>query len=214
MERHRQPWYNEYIKQQKTVVKNQEWKWTKYRLETNWKNYKKERNIYNRMIKSSKQQKICEKINESSNDAKKLYALINHLSGCTQENPLPTNKSDEILVEEFADFFINKIKTIREKFKRIDCYHHQPVDAPMFRKFRPMTESEISNIIMSMKSKSCELDPILTTLKNTKKMYSDHAWIAFRELFNKAGGTKGYQTNFCCNSIQCVWSHPMEQLAS
>lgn len=160
----RQCWYNDYIKQQKTVVKNQEWKWTKYRLESNWKNYKKERNIYNRMIKYSKHQMICEKINESSNDAKKLYALVNHLSGCTQENPLPINKSDEILAEEFADFFINKIRTIREKFKGIDCYHHQPVDAPIFRKFRPMTESEICKIIMSMKSKSCELDPIPTTL--------------------------------------------------
>ena len=54
MERCRQSWYNDYIKQQKTVVKNQEGKWTKYRLESNWKNYKKERNIYNRMIKYSK----------------------------------------------------------------------------------------------------------------------------------------------------------------
>ena len=74
------------------------------------------------MIKYSKHQMICEKINESSNNAKKLYVLVNHLSGCTQENPLPINKSDEILAEEFADFFINKIRTFREKFKGIDCY--------------------------------------------------------------------------------------------
>ena len=40
-ERHGQPWNNDYIKQQKTIVKNQEQKWIKYRLESNWKNYKK-----------------------------------------------------------------------------------------------------------------------------------------------------------------------------
>ena len=60
------------------------------------------------MIKYSKHQMICEKINESSIDTKKLYVLINHLSGCTQENPLPTDKSDEILTEEFADFLLIK----------------------------------------------------------------------------------------------------------
>ena len=60
------------------------------------------------MIKYSNHQVICEKINESSNDAKKLYVLINHLSGCTQENPLPINNSNEILAEEFADFLLIK----------------------------------------------------------------------------------------------------------
>ena len=116
------------------------------------------------MIKYSKHQLICEKINESSKDAKKLYVLINHLSGCTQENPLPINKSNKILAEEFADFFINKIRTIREKFEGIDCCHYQPVNVPIFSKFRQMTESEICKIIMRMKSKLCELDPIPTTL--------------------------------------------------
>ena len=116
------------------------------------------------MIQYSKHQMICQKVNESSNDARKLYVLVNHLSGCTLENSLPINKSDEILAEESADFYINKIRTIREKFKGIDSYHYQPVDTPIFGKFRPMTESEICKIIMSMKSKSCKLDPIPTTL--------------------------------------------------
>ena len=33
---------------------------------------------------------------------------------------------------------------------------------PEFRKFTPFTEHKVTNIIMSMKSKHCELDSILT----------------------------------------------------
>ena len=75
-----------------------------------------EGNIYNRLLIYTKRQVLREKINNRNGDSKKLYELIMNLSGSKVMNPLPDHNSDMELADEFAQFFITKIDTIREKF--------------------------------------------------------------------------------------------------
>ena len=53
---------------------------------------------------------------------KKLFQLVNHLTGCKPENPLPTRNTDKELVDEFADFFISKILKIRHELDKHPLY--------------------------------------------------------------------------------------------
>ena len=66
------------------------------------------------MLKESRKTTWTEKISDCGMDAKKLYALINNLNNNTKNNPLPKSQSDERLANKFAQYFISKIKSIRD----------------------------------------------------------------------------------------------------
>ena len=84
--------------------------------------------------------------------------------GNNTENPMSKAKSDEELAQQFADFFPEKIHKIRNMFQDITPLQTQESDIPKIGSFSPMPESQVKKIIMEMQSKSCELDPIPTTL--------------------------------------------------
>ena len=100
---------------------------------------------------------------------KKIYKLVNNITGTYTANPMRPSKSDEVLAEVFSDYFMNKIKTIRDM---LDGYEkNQPIDdgkTPEINKFYELTEAEVEIIIGSMPTKGCELDPIPT--KNFKQI--------------------------------------------
>ena len=64
------------------------------------------------MLRRIRTDKITEKVTECAGDTKKLYSLVSYLTGSETENPMPPGKMDDKLAEEFAEFFMQKIKTI------------------------------------------------------------------------------------------------------
>ena len=92
------------------------------------------------------------------------HRLVTHLTGTEPRNPLPDDDSnnDKDLANSFADFFQSKIENICEMFVGIEAYNPETNSIPKLCQFTPMTESEVKTIIMSMKTKSCEIDPIPT----------------------------------------------------
>ena len=100
----------------------------------------------------------------SNGDSKKLYELIMDLTGSKVMSPLPVHNSNTELADEFTHFFIIKIDFIWEKFINIAPYALQDSDIPRLWKFDTVSEEDVKSIIMSMTSKSCELDAILNTL--------------------------------------------------
>ena len=83
--------------------------------------------------------------------------------GTKPQNPLPNDaNNDEDLANSFADFFQSKIEKIHEIFVAIEAYNSESNGTPKLCQFAPTTESEVKAIIMTMKSKSYEVDPIPT----------------------------------------------------
>ena len=85
------------------------------------------------------------------------------MTGKKKSNPLPPSMNNEELAEEFASFFINKIRKIREaldtspKFKPT-----QQSSSKSFENFTNLTKEEMEKIVMSMPTKSCKLDVLPT----------------------------------------------------
>ena len=75
-----------------------------------WKAYTAERNKYNRQLHYFKQQSVSKRILDCKNNAKELFLLVNKLTGNTAQNPLPPNKTNEELTEDFAGYFLSKIE--------------------------------------------------------------------------------------------------------
>ena len=58
-------------------------------------------------------------INESSNNPKKLYRIVNSLCNAPQEDPLPPHNDLGQLANKFNDYFFRKIKLTRENVDHI-----------------------------------------------------------------------------------------------
>ena len=88
---------------------------------------------------------------------------MNDIIGNREVNPMP-NVPDDQLVEDFSDFFYQKIITIRDSFDGIESMPFEDKQVSKFTKFAPFTQEQIENIIFQMNTTSCELDPISTKI--------------------------------------------------
>ena len=64
------------------------------------------------MLREIKKEKITVKVFKCDGDSKKLYDLVSNLTGTKADNPLPEHNDSEQLANEFADFFMKKIRKI------------------------------------------------------------------------------------------------------
>ena len=160
----RVPWFNNTTREQRKVVRSRERVWLKYGEHHQWLAYKRERSRYIRIIRHNKTQVYSGKVVKAKGNTKKLYQIMYGLTGEINKQNWPKSDSNEQLAEDFAEFFLSKIVRIREQFKDLPQFETYQHDIPKFCKFAPLTETEVHTHIMSMKTKSCELDLLPTKI--------------------------------------------------
>ena len=158
------PWYDEDLKQQRTIMKNWERKWIKYHEDHLWKAYVIERNRYNTLLKFKKNDCLHRIIKTNSNNTRKLIKLVSEITGSSKPNPMPDAQSDKELAKNFAHFFRQKISGIQHQFKQIPQYKVPPRDTPILKSFATITDNDLLKLIMEMPTKTCESDIIPTKL--------------------------------------------------
>ena len=121
---------------------------------------------------------LSNKVNKCDHIIKKMYRLVNNLTGISTENPLPnfTNNKEE-LANNFADYFMDKIHKIHDNIHH-NKYNAKKLQIPSLTKFYEMNVDEVTHIIQLMATNSCELDPIPTMV--LKRFLSDVAPIITR----------------------------------
>ena len=135
----------------------------KYRLQSCWIAFDRERRKYRKMLLEAKTACYNAQVRDCRGDTKGLYRLVNTLMDTSSSNPLPNHTNDKDLAEEFADFFMDKIQKIRGNLTENPVY--QPTkNISRLAEFRPFNQLEVKKIILSMKTKSCELDTLPTKL--------------------------------------------------
>ena len=161
--RTRNPWFNDEVRDKKRRMRNQEKKWRKYKLESNWKVFKSESSKYRKMSREARRAKLVEKVNKCDNNVKKLYNLVNNLMDGNLDSPFLDSESDEMLANEFADFFMEKIKRTRDSLEAHSTHDPQAIAKSFMCKFEQVTKKEVAKCIREMASKSCKLDTFPTT---------------------------------------------------
>ena len=163
--RQKKCWLTKEVLDQKRRVRRREKIWQKYKTEGTWKAFVEHRNIYNAMIREEKLKSKSGKVEECKGDTRKLYSLVRYLTGTKVQNPMPSCTGDKKLANDFADYFIEKIQKIWDdldanpKFKPTRNSTITPLKI-----FEPTTVDEVTTTIMGMKTKSCELDFLPTSL--------------------------------------------------
>ena len=74
-----------------------------------------------------------------------MFRLVSEITSSTKDNPLPDGKSNQELADHFAEYFINKIKKIRNNLNSYDRYHVDELgQAPTLGEFEPLMKDEVT----------------------------------------------------------------------
>jgi hypothetical protein len=160
---------NEEIRIAKRERRKAERKMRKTKLQVDREIYVEKRRKVNRLIEKAKKEYYAEKIEQCAGDQKELFKVVNKLLHKPQDNPLPTHETPEELANRFADFFVEKIRKIRQNLSEIQNAWNDLEMEPEscnanLSELKPATEEEIKKLIMKSATKSCSLDPIPTWL--------------------------------------------------
>ena len=104
---------------------------------------------------------------EAAKSSKELYLITDKLCGKNKTCSLPSIFPAQSLPNIFSEFFSNKVSDLR---KEIDAQPTTPhtlgskFTGVPFSSFAPVTESDVLKILKKSAPKSCDLDPIPTTL--------------------------------------------------
>ena len=83
--------------------------------------------------------------------------------GKNLDSPFLDSESDKMLANELADFFMEKIMTIRDSLEAYPIYDPQATAKTFMCKFEQVAKKGVTKCIREMASKSFELDTIPTT---------------------------------------------------
>ena len=143
--------------------------WRKTRLTVHHDMFREKCRLASAQIQEAKKQYYLALITDSKNDARKLLGIVNNLLGRRKETVLPTNQSASELVDMLSRFFNDKIANIHRDIGSSSVSFGDlllPVSATMDT-LPPVYSDELFNIIMASPSKSCNIDPLPTSLLKT-----------------------------------------------
>jgi len=157
------PWNTTDIKGAKTEKRKAEKKWRKSKKQVDYERYRDLRNAFNTKLNEMRRDDLAKKINDNRDNAKNMFRAINSALNRKQLPPLPPHSNDEILADEFNEFFEDKIAQIRERLDSANT--SPPAEAHEFQGeplkcFRKVDEAEVKKILLNMQNKHCKLDPM------------------------------------------------------
>ena len=160
------PWLTNDIKAAKTERRRAERRWRKTGLPVHKAIFKNFHLKVQNCIVNAKHFYYNNLISNSSS-SKSLFRIVSSFYGKTKSCILPTGATLCDIANTFSDYFIQKVSQIRNQ---LDSYN---VTMPIFDPFngnlrmsvfKPVTPAFVKNIILSSAPKSCDLDPIPSSL--------------------------------------------------
>ncbi|XP_077985142.1 uncharacterized protein LOC144439783 [Glandiceps talaboti] len=162
-------WYNDEIRDAKRKRRLAERNWRRTKLTIHRQIYKSQCLTVNQLIHSAKINYYRHIIQENGNNQKALFNVVNKLLHKSKEMQLPSHTSTEEIAERFSNFFVDKIKTIRVNLQNQACGNYTTNQSTNDAStklviFEPTNEDELRKIITRSPNKSCNLDPIPTSI--------------------------------------------------
>ena len=106
-------------------------------------------------------------IQESSGDSKKLFQVVNSLCKERNNNMLPPHSDSLQLANDFGHYFYRKITLIQEEIQRCNIPPPSftvPCLSSSLKRFRTVTQDDVSKLIMSFSNSTSPIDPAPTWL--------------------------------------------------
>ena len=157
------------MRKEKVIRRKLERRYRKTNLLLDREAFHTQQNRYNALCDAAHSSWLATTIAES--DSKDLFKGADKILGRTTPAKLPTCESDAILAGKFNNFFMQKIKSIRDGLQAgnvVDLPAHLSTVPQFFG--RPLsnlgsfTQDQVKSLLKNSPTKSCPLDPIPTWL--------------------------------------------------
>ena len=160
------PWYTAIsgqLRDAKSERRRAERQWKKSRLTVHKEIYDSAKRRVADLVDTAKTT-FYSSLVSGSRTCKQLFQNMSRLLGKTKPVSLPSVSDIKILPNMFADFFCNKILTIRNCFPSTSQSRKTspPFSGTPLSAFDPVTEDVVRKTIMQSTPKTCELDPMPT----------------------------------------------------
>ena len=163
------PWFDDSLRSLKRKKRQLERRYRSTGLEVHRQVFSEHCTLYYDAIKSAKQDYYRKRI--SNTDQSQLFNLIDDLLTVKSAPPLPSHDSPQVLANSFADFFDNKIVSLKERLRSsnfvdndLSTVINQPSCLSCFNNFSEVTVDQITKLIAKSKPKTSKLDPAPTGL--------------------------------------------------
>ena len=113
-------------------------RWVKSKNHKDPLEYKHLNTIYKKHLHHAKKTSILNELNDNKNKTRNLYNILRSLTKQKEENPMPSTGSPSDVPDTFADFFLNKIKKIREQFQNNRAHGKYIRSCPKITSFQPL----------------------------------------------------------------------------
>ena len=196
---HSQPWFCNKIKSEIILICKKEQIWRQDPTEYNyWAFYHQCRHVAN-ILKTEKRYHYTTIIRENKDNIKNLYSIANKFLLLKEPISLPGATDPKELATTFSTFFDEKISKIMEILhlthpsvideKYIESH---PIATYSLKHFKSLKQAEVKDIIQNSVTKSCELDPLPTSLV---KSHLDTFLTIFMEIINASITTGAFSDN-------------------
>ena len=168
---HNQPWFNDSIKQEIILRRCEERIFRSNPCPYTLNAFYQQRRFVNNIIKTAKRNFYINQLAEHRSDTKKIFEIANKMLYRNEPLPLPPTDNTLKLVNHFNSFFIQKIDKIMSGLIPTESH---PVDPKYIEstekcsikldQFHEIDLDETKRLIRTSATKSCEIDPMPTSL--------------------------------------------------
>lgn len=159
------PWMTPLLRSEKLKRRQLEKTWRKSKTPYNRSKFTKQVNYCNRIMSKAKDAYYSNMVTESQNDPRKLWSSMNKILHRTKIPALPDYENISSLADSFGNYFKEKIDKIRSSFSTSpnNATHTRDLSSKL-KHFELVSEKDIYDLINSCSNKTCDLDPIPTSL--------------------------------------------------
>lgn len=163
------PWFDSSIRCLRRNRRKAERRWRRLRTQTSRNEYVAARQAVVNGVSEQKARFYEEKIDECGGNQQKLWRVLNNLLGRVPTNAYPDSLPIQLLAENFNSFFISKIQLLRDEIdgSNLNLIYSDVFqnftsiqDQGFFHRFSQVSNDDVIQVIKSVKSTYCSLDPI------------------------------------------------------
>ena len=160
-------WFDSELKELLNKCRIAERRWRKTGLNTNKCKYNEVQKLYNLTVKLKRKAHHSKSITLSKDNKRVLFSKLNALLG-NEKVFLPNNEDHSKIANDFAQYFQNKINTIRSNIdEEKNSFDDEITDCELcdferdtFAFFDELTLEDLKKLLGSMNNKFCCLDPV------------------------------------------------------
>ena len=152
-------WVSDSYRRAKSLRRQFERTWHRTKNSLNRSRLRRQIAQCNSLVNKGKSDYYSKLISDNSQDPRKLWHVLQKTLSRVSEVKLPPHQSDKTLADQFASFFHNRIKTIRDTFTPSGTENVRPSsDLPKITAFTEVPQDTVDKIIRNSPTKSCMLD--------------------------------------------------------